>query len=203
MYVRPRIPGCSAVLAAVLMASGCSTPSLEGGQFEKPPVGFLFDANASKSRDLFPDSETEDQRAWMTLGEDHNSIFITQYRGTVTREQVQAARDALESKYGHYLGFGNLEEMTIDGRPAWGWLETQDYKGECASLEYKAVVGYEETFYAVEFFAGRQDWRDENKLRIFVKTFKVGRTEPNLAAIAVGGLLLAGTAVLYKKTGRG
>jgi len=193
----------AAAVLAVSALFGCTGPRMEGGQFKHPPTGFVFDANAREGRPVFPDREAIDVRAWMTMGEDHNSIFVTEYEGPATREQVQAARDAQEKNYGNYLDYGNLEEMTIDGRPAWGWLETQHYKGKLSSYEYKAVVSYDDVSYAIEFFAGREDWRDEHKLRAFVKTFEVGRSKPNYAALGVGAVLLLGAVAYFRMSAKG
>jgi hypothetical protein len=202
-YASERIAlGFMALVLVFCLLVGCSKPALEGGQFRDRPEGFAFDANATKARNVFPGREQLDQRAWATFGEDHNSIFVTHYAGPATREQVQAARDDQEARYGRKdLRFGNLEEMIIDGRPAWGWLETQTYKGELSSLQYKAVVSYETACYTVEFFAGREDWQDEYALRAFVNTFEVGRTKPNVHAIVAGAVLLVGGFAAFRKIG--
>lgn len=152
----------------------CSGPEREGPQIPKVPEGFIYDANASQGRNVFPDARQVRQSAWTTLGEDeHSSIFFTTYRGAATREEVAAARADQESRYGSYMEYGPLEDLTIDERPAWGWLETQWYREEIASLEYKAVVVYDSLSYAVEFHSSEPRFMDAATLKALVETFRV------------------------------
>lgn len=97
------------------------------------------------------------------------------------------------------LACARLEDIRIDGRPGWGWLETHIYRGEVASLELKAVVPYDTVTYAVEFYASHPEWVDEARLREVMGTFAVGRTELNVPLLALvlvvllaGGALVAG-----------
>ncbi len=151
----------------------CSGPQREGPQIPKVPEGFMFDANASKARNILADEWQLRQEAWVTMGdEEHSSIYFTTYRGAVSREEVAAAHDAQASRYG-YLEYGPLEDLTIDGRAAWGWLETQVYRGKLASLEYKAVVAYDSLSYAVEFHSSEPRFLDPAALKALVETFRV------------------------------
>jgi len=170
---------------------------MEGPQIPDPPFGFIYDANATQARNVFPDREMLSQSAWSTTGEIHNSIYITCYAGPSTQADVQAARDAQESMY-KYLQYGSLEALTIDDRPAWGWLETQYHKGNLSSLEYKAVVSYDDVSYAVEFFADSPEYLSEAVLRDMVCSFETGKTKIDYA-LAAGGLLLAAIGILLIK----
>ena len=102
-----------------------------------------------------------------------------------------------------YLDYGPLEELKIDGRPAWGWLETQYYKEKLASLEYKAVVPYDDIMYTVEFFTGRDEFMDEAFLRESVCRFEIGRTKVNEAAVTAGFAMALGFVGLLMFLNRG
>ncbi len=186
-----------------LLAIGCSKPRFEGPQVQEPPYGFRFDANAYQARNVFPEREQLGQVAWFTTrGDDeHSSIFITTYAGPSDRAQVQGARDAQEQRYGGNMRYGVLEPIEIDERPAWGWLETQYYRGELASLEYKAVLSYDTVTYAIEFFSNQSEWMDGNRLREVVATFAVGTTKVNYLAIVVGAVIAVIGVWVYRRLG--
>jgi len=184
-------------LALLLLGSlGASKPPYGMGYIPKRPAGFVFDANAKQARNVYPDREELDQYAYGTISmsdEKYCSIFITQYAGGSTREDVQKARDLQEKLYGNSMDYGPLEQLTIDEHPAWGWLETQYYEGEVTSLEYKAVVSYDTVSYAVEFFAHDPQYLEAGFLRDLVTTFELSRPSPNhTVPITIGVLLVAG-----------
>lgn len=187
----------SVAVVGVAVLTGCSPPTFEGPQIQEPPEGFRYDANAEQSRNVFPDREELWQGAWFrieTVNDDHASIFLTAYRGGAGREQVEAAREAQASRYARpgRMRYGELEELRIDGRTAWGWTESQ-YRsdGSVAALQYKAVVPYDTVTYAVEFFSTLEPWMDVDTLRATVMTFAVGRTEVSWRGVAVTAFLLA------------
>jgi len=188
------------IVVVALLVSGCSSPRVEGGVIPHPPTGFAFDANATQARNVYPGGNQLSQRAWGTFGEQHDSIYITEYEGSSTRTDAQGARDAQEARYGGYMQYGPLEDLTIDGRPAWGWLETQMYKGRLASLEYKAVVSCDDRSFAVEFYGSTDEWRDADKLRAVVSTFEIARPKPNMPAILMGAVIGLGGIVVAART---
>jgi hypothetical protein len=180
-----------APLLAVCLAS-CSSPRMEGPQIPNPPDGFMYDANATQARNVFPDREIARQHAWGTMSERTNSsIYMTEHAGPSTRDAVQAARDALEVRYPYNTTYGPLQDLTIDGQPAWGWLETQYYKGEISSMEYKAVVTLEGTTHVIEFFSKNPKYMSEAALRELVCSFEIGRRKVSWPLVGVGVVLVA------------
>jgi hypothetical protein len=168
---------------------------IEGGQIPDPPPGFALDPNCSSARLVFRGAEAVRQRCYFTRGEPHNSIVITEFKGTTSESAVGAAKDDLASRYKESLG--PIESLRIDGRPAWGWLETQMSGGKLYSLKYQAVVAYPASHYSVEFFATDPRFRSEEFLRRTVTTFAVlhgGQIEWKgalVVLIAAAGLVLA------------
>lgn len=190
------------ILVLLTGLGACSTPRFEGPQIQEPPAGFLYDANAYQGRNVFPEREELRQGAWLSrIADDdlHSSIFITVYAGPSSHGDIVAARNRQEERYGANTRYAALEGLTIDERQAWAWLETQMYRGDVASLEYKAVVPYDTMTCVIEFFTRDPAWRDEAKLRQVVTSFAVGKREVNTPAVvvaAVAGLL--GVAVLRR-----
>ena len=166
----------AALLAAILGLSACSGPKREGPQIPKVPEGFLWDANARKARNIFPDDRKLRQGAWATfaIGEDdHSSIYITTYRGPCTPNDVADARQDHVRKYGGHVEYGPIEDLTIDRRDAWGWLETQRYKDRISSYQYTAVIPYDTLTYTVEFHSSQERFMDPAFMRDLVGTFIV------------------------------
>lgn len=158
----------------ILTAASCSTPRMEGPNIADPPEGFVYDANGSQSRNIFANEDIIRQSSWTRPNEDNYcSITMTEYRGPATRQDTQEALDYFIKRYG-YQEYGPLENLTIDGRPAWGWTETQFHKGEQASLAYKAVVSYEGNCWAVEFFARDPAWQNKERLKATISSFRRG-----------------------------
>ncbi len=159
----------------LLCLLGCSTPRLDGPNISKPPEGFMFDANASSARTVFPEEYIKRQFGWAKPSEENYcSIMMTEFSGSVTRTDVQAAKDYLEKRYNVPQEYSALEVVTIDKREAWGWLETQYYKGELTSLEYVAVISYEDCCYSIGFYAKDPAFRDLEILREIVCSFRKG-----------------------------
>ena len=122
---------------------------------------------------------------------------------TWSRAQIQAARDDQERRYGTNMRYGPLHEIEIDERPAWAWLETQIYRGNVSSLEYKAVVSYDSVAYAVEFWSDQAQWMDETKLREVVASFAVGRIRISWPLMLVGLVGVLGFKVFLRSQGGG
>ncbi len=185
--------------AVALLAVGpaCSRPTFEGPQIQDPPDLFIYDANASQGRNIFPQRQQLRQGAWfsgLSNDDEHSSIFITTHAGPSSRNEIEAGRDAQANRYGGLsMQYSPIGSIWIDGRTAWGWTETQVYRGKIASLEYKAVVSYDTVSYAIEFHSSQPEWMNEQKLKAVVATFAVGRTELNVPAIIV--LVVVGMAV--------
>jgi hypothetical protein len=196
-------PRCVRTLPVALLAAasltGCTSPRFEGPQVQDPPVNFIFDANASQGRNVFPDRQQIAQVAWFhAMGDrDHSSVFITTYANPSSRADVQAARNAQEQRYGNYIRYGDLESLWIDEHPAWGWLETQVFEGGVVSLEYKMVVSYDSVSYAVEYFSNEPEYMDAAQLRDVVMTFAVGKRELNVTAILILAVVVLVTVLAW------
>ena len=150
-----------------------------------PPSGFGYDPNAYAARVVFPDRTKVSQRAYATLTEPYNSIYITEFEGTSTKEDAERARAALAERY-DYSDYGPLETLTIDGRESWGWLESSYYEGKLSSLEFKAVVPYENVTYTVEFDTNEPDEMNADYLREVVSTFIIKKN----SALSAGTIVL-------------
>jgi len=183
-------------LVSLGTVTACTNPTFEGPQIQDPPERFFFDANSTQARNVFPDRDLVRQGAWWSniSDDDENStIFITTYRGDATADDVVAARKAQADRYSSYLRYGEVEFLRIDGRNAWGWLETQGREGNVSSLEFKAVIPYDTITYVVEFHSSEPRFMEPDTLRAVVGTFAIGRREWNLPLIllivVVGGVL--------------
>ena len=198
--VRAGSLGKLSVWAAVSLGTvtACANPTFDGPQIQDPPERFFFDANSTQARNVFPGRDEISQGAWWSniSDDDENStIFITAYRGDATADDVVAARKAQADLYSSYLAYGDVEFLRIDGRNAWGWLETQGRDGNVSSLEFKAVIPYDTITYVVEFHSSEPRFMDADTLRAVVGAFAIGRRVWNvpliLLIVVVGGVLAA------------
>lgn len=193
------------LLFLVLWVGGCSKPLIEGSQVRKVPAGFLFDLNASAARLVFPERKMLDQRGYGTLGlnDEHCSIMITEYSGATPYETVHTAYEAVKKKYPHNHRYGPLEPLFIDKQPAWGWLETQIYKGEVSSLKYVAVISHEGegVTFSVEFYAAEKKYMDEGFMKETIQTFTVKHRGVSYGRIGITVVILASLGVAVKRIG--
>ena len=192
--MNPLFTRSALTLMAVSVAAACSQPYLVGPQIQRQLRGFLYDANSTQGRNVFPEREMVGQGAWWSSLDDddeYSSLFITRYPGGATRAEVQAARDFQETEYGGARdGYGGLETIQIDGRSAWGWLETSQYRGEISSYEYKAVVSYDSITFAVEFYTREPEWMVPDSLRAVASTFGIGKVEWNFPGLGLAVLVV-------------
>jgi len=191
-----RIATHLALLAGLALFLSCDTTleKREGPMIPSPPAGFAYDPNATAARLVYPDRAKLSQRAYATMGEPYSSIYITEFAGTSAREDAEAARRDLAKRYPAGTEYGALETLTIDGRAAWGWLETSTYQNRISSYEFKAIVPYDEITYSVEFDSNQPGRMGPDYLREVVGTFKVnrkGRFNP-VQIIVLAGILVAG-----------
>ena len=61
----------------------------------------------------------------------------------------------------------------MDGRTAWGWVETSHYKGEISSVDYNIIVSYIDATYTIEFHAGEVAYQDVELQKQILSTFFV------------------------------
>ena len=167
-------------LGLSLALTACSGPDRPGPNVQDVPKGFAFDANASAARKVFLDAQPLDQSGWfaMNSNDDHSSIMITTYSGQIPEDAIYAARAAHEQRWGRRAGstsgldYGPVEEVEIDGHDAFAWEIRQFYKGDLSSIDWVAVVPYEDETYSVEFHAGMEEHMDPDLIRKTVESFE-------------------------------
>jgi hypothetical protein len=188
---RPTLAGLGVVAWAALAPTGCTPPKYEGPQIQEPPAGFFLNPDATKSRELFPDREPIHRDTWVNgqWGQ-VSTIHITGYPGTLMRADAGEALEESRAAATEPVTFGNLQEVSIDGRTAWGWeerLETPTTGLEWVA--YRVVVPYDTISYAVELFSGDPAIKGvPDTLAAIAATFAVGETTwniPLLVAIAI------------------
>lgn len=189
---------------AVAALASCAQPEREGPHVTEMPNGFMFDANISSARVVFPSREMGRQLGYMTMKEDHSSVVITPFHGTSDRDDAAGARRTLKNRYS-YPEYSELESLTIDEQPAWGWTETQyDRDGEVTAIQYKAVVSYEELdmTYAIEAYSSEERYMDVATLRDMASRFEYGKTEVSDAGVMMGLAAAAGFVGLIMLMGK-
>jgi hypothetical protein len=193
----------ASLLLVLLLLPACDRPMVEGGQITQVPSGFAFDANCRSARIALCGRQPLYQRCWFNRKERHSGVVVTAYPGSVTRDEAEAARAALASRYTSEE-YGPLAELRIDGRPAWGWFETQkDREGKVTRRAFKALVGYAAAAYEVEFSGGEPAFHDERLQREVAQSFRVRSSRDVdwlavLVVIAVG----AGLYLLWRRISR-
>lgn len=195
------------VLIAIGLGLGlvcCSRPRFEGPQIQNPPPGFGFDANATQGHNVFMNRRPARQMAWwkgVRDDEPHSDIFITEYTGRSSREEIAAAREAQAARYSSYTDYGELAPITVDEHSAWAWVETPRYRG-AHSMEYKAVIPYDNATYAVEFYSNDPEWMDPGRMQAVVATFAIGRTRISWPLVVIFAVVGVGVAVFVRRTAR-
>ena len=184
-----------AALVASLVVAGCQVPRFQGPQIQNPPDAFTMKNDVSQERRMFPDRDLVFHAAWIEASWGHFSgIYINGHLGTTTILDVEAARQAaIEAARGERAEFGEIEEIQVDGRPAWGWGE--EWRLPNNGLRYavfRAAVPYDTVTYAVEFRTGDPILKTHpDSLRTIVASFAIGKTRWNYPVIAiVAGLVL-------------
>jgi len=160
----------------LVMGASCERPLIDGPQIRKVPDKFLFDANYSAARKVFTDRKPTDQRGYSTMGEEtFSSIVMTEFPRAATYEDAQEALAYDRDKYGQNSEYGPINATIIDKQPAWGWTKTNYYKGKVSSVEYIAVVAYEEqdVTWTVEYSSRIPEQMEFDFLEETVKTFTV------------------------------
>jgi hypothetical protein len=130
--------------------------------------------SASQARSVLLDAEKAEEGAWfrMTTADESSSIFITRYEVHMSPDDVPSAYRAYVHRYPS-PGYTDLEQLEIDGRPAWGFSETQWLDGEICAVSYRAIIPYESETFAVEFFSDIPQWLDAARQREVVSEFEV------------------------------
>ena len=185
MKEKSRTERWQAVAFVMLVAStapGCSAPALEGYQVQAIPDGFIFDANVSKGRKIFPDRTVLSEGSWwgdVRSEEPQSDIFVTRYAGNATFLESEGTRNVQADRYGNpaTIDYGQVARVAIDGRAAFVWMETRyDLNGNVRSLDYKAVIPYDTVTYAVEFSTSAPHRLHPDSLTSVVHSWGVAET---------------------------
>lgn len=186
------------LVIALVMSGSCTVPRFEGPEIQEPPEAFFSQADSYAQRRMFPEFEVVHHNAWInTAWGEFSTIYINGHPGRLGRGDVQRALGEARALAMGPVTFGELESLTIDGQPAWGWaerLETQETGLEW--IAYRVAIQYDTVTYAIELFSGDPTFkRQPDTLRAVAATFAVGEVKWNLPLIAV----LVGLALLAFK----
>jgi hypothetical protein len=180
------------------VAVGCQVPKFQGPQIQNPPEAFTIKNDLSQARRMFPERDVLYHAAWVEASWGHFSgIYINGHPGTTQIQDVEDARlAAIDAAREERVEFGALEEIVVDGRPAWGWGEVWRLPNDGVRYAvFRAAVPYDTVTYAVDFRTGDPivKFRPDS-LRTVVASFAIGKTEWNypLIAILAGVVLLVG-----------
>lgn len=188
------------VVLALTASTGCEIPEFQGPQIQTPPPAFNLNADTYLERRMFPELDVTHHDAWVEASwGNFSGIYINGHAGTLSRAHAESARDdAIRAAAGKRIEFGEIEELTIDERTAWGWTEWWRMEnGGLQYVAYRALIPYDTVSYAVEFLAGDPGLKIRpDSLRTIVASFAVGETEWNMPLLMVmaGVLLLVGGA---------
>jgi hypothetical protein len=179
--------GRSLVLgSALLLLAGCQLPRFIGPQIQDPPPGFRRESQADQNRKMFPSWERIHHDAWVYAAwGDVSTIHINGYTGTIMRADVQSALEDAMASDPDPVTFSGVQEMIIDGRPAWGWAERL-HTNELGLvwIAYKVAIPYDTITYTVELFSGDPALkRAPDTLLAIAATFGIGQTTWNIPLI--------------------
>ncbi|MFQ5535962.1 MAG: hypothetical protein ACE5GJ_00800 [Gemmatimonadota bacterium] len=183
----------------LLGAAGCEVPEFQGPQIQSPPPAFTMNDEAAQNRRMFPERPVSLHHAWVEASwGNFSGIYINAHPGVLTRAHVEEAQQEIArlpmDRRDQIRDLGPVEELTVDGRTAYGWSEK--IRSPSKGLEwvaYRAVIPYDTVSYAVEFISGEPGLKNRpDSLRTIVASFAVGKTTYNmpLILIAAGVLLL-------------
>ncbi|MCC6129661.1 MAG: hypothetical protein IT186_07000 [Acidobacteria bacterium] len=206
----PRAVLC-VVLLLVPWLSGCGggTPAevLELPRVKEAPQELAFMTSIRAARVPLPGRKLVTQMGYEPPGggdpENLGYITIGEFEGAATKGEFQEARDKYASRY-KSEAYGELEDLMIDGRPAWAYTVTYTYKGKVSSVIYTAAVPYETKTYTIEFSGRREEWQDPAYLRRVVASFEVPKKGRGTAiALMVFGVALGAVTFFYWKSHTG
>ncbi len=177
-------------VAVALLIAACTVPEFQGPQVQNPPPAFTMNASTYQERSMFPDREVVQHDAWVEASwGNFSDIYINGHPGAIARADVVAARDdAIQAATGRRAEFGEIEQIVIDGRAAWGWGENwREDNGGLDFVAFRAAVPYDTISYAIDFLTGDPSLKSRpDSLRTVVASFAVGRTTWNVPLLAIG-----------------
>jgi hypothetical protein len=104
---------------------------------------------------------------------------------------VEEARDDYAKRYRSSTEYGPIEEIRIDGRPAWAYTETSGYEGRTDKVGLTAVVVYKDVTYSIEFGASTPELQTREKRLEIVQSFQVIKPGSSQGkAFLLSGILL-------------
>jgi len=182
-----------ACLTVLLASTACEVPRYQGPMVQALPDGFIGEPEAGYQRELFRDRILERDAYVVTASTEFSGIYIRKLDGNTMRTDVVAAQEAARaSRNDPQVSYGPIEDIRIDGRAAWAWMEeTRDPNG-LQFVDYRAVVPYDSISYAIEFVTGDPWWKTRpDSMRAVTQSFAIGRVEWNMPFVIGSVVVLA------------
>jgi len=200
----PAPPAVWLLLLSLIWA--CDRPDFEGPQLQEPPDGFVRQPDSRAARSMFAYLAEVHHDAWVQSEPPHSTIRINGYAQVLGLPEVMAARDSMQAHAADpNIEFGEVEPLTIDGRPAWGWEERIGGSARLLPwMAYRVMIPYDDVSYAVEFTTEDPAFTAgaPASLSGVVATFAIGETDYNWPLILIAIALLAFAAHTLRERSR-
>ena len=147
---------------------------------------------------MFPQRESVHYDVWVNASwRDVTTIHINGSPGRLMRADVRDALEAAKATAEARVTFGEMQEQTIDGRPAWGWTERlQTDSLGLVWIGYRVAVPYDTITYTIELLSGDPALKQNpDTLLAIAETFAVGEVRwnfPLIVAVTILLVILAG-----------
>ena len=79
-------------LSGIALLVGCGGSRNEGPRITDRPDGFAWEPNYYSARKVLPQREVVHQSGYFKPGGSHDSIVVTEYRGTTTLTEIRGPR---------------------------------------------------------------------------------------------------------------
>lgn len=167
-------------LLLVLVAAGCG-PIHDGPQLREEPPGLTYTTGMSSARTPL---RNRPQVRQITYWEEPRSaggqsVLIVEYEGEATLGEAEEAREVYAKSYGRHGEVGPALRLSVEGRPAVYWIETQRKPVESRREEdvtnriLWAVVPWSGKTYGLECASAGDALLSENELRVRLQSFTV------------------------------
>jgi hypothetical protein len=186
-----------AALTAACLVPGCA-PVNEGPQLEVVPPGIGYTTTIESARLPLPTHVKQRQVAYLPPGgmPGPTSVVITEYAGPATSDEVGRVRADFAKRYAS-TQYGETEVLTVAGHPAWGWTETQAYKGKVSSMGYTLIVAWRDLSFSIEVSSSDPGLADPARLREIATSFKVITRSSYDGWVLIGAGLILGAMVTF------
>ncbi len=191
-------------LAPVLLfaAGGCGRVTL-GPQFDRLPEGAAIPvAGFAEGEKLFGEPRWKKRLSFYFPPSSDRTVTVDEFSGPTSDDEIRSTREkALErarpkapSKQAPGIHLGPLEELTIDKRRAFGWIDQFGPDDHVGGRRMTAVVSYDDRTYLVSYDCFT-DGCSADHLRSVVTSFVDVRSTHNdllvgiFIALAAGGLV--------------